>query len=192
MIWQKVDEIDLLNKWKMKESFTDIPLDLSLKVDKDYSTLCYGYSICDTSPKLTFERNKENMLTHEIQQIDDGPLDLSVKCDRINDQTMSVDRNREQIVIGKYQVEDNSENLCEIGYRKHNKLVKPYTNRQRCENCQFHVIPTNPDSADNDLAMVSKRLELTVLKYYGHILNFDQRRVHRNNALKTYKVNFFH
>ncbi len=112
-------------------------------------------------------------ITSDIYEINVEPLDLSMKCDR------GGANNNTDIKVG-----ESIREISVVPVRNENKSgVREQIVRRRSSS---RTIPTNPDSAEHDLAMVTTRLELVMMKYYGHILKFDRNCDVKNDALQVY------
>ncbi len=112
-------------------------------------------------------------ITSDIYEINDESLDLSMKCVRGGVNT-SIDIKAGKFIGEMSVVPVTNENKAGVRIKKSRRTSSSRT------------IPTNPDSAEQDLAMITMRLELVMMNYYGHILKFDRNRDVKNDAMEAY------
>ncbi len=171
----------------------DRPLDLSTERNSHRATTSNGshhmaLGNCSYTNKVHFN----------TCEINDEPLDLSMKCspsikccpskcvppreNKFNRALMCGGTVMEISVVP--DKENNNKEFNKDANNCHSKL---HSNRQPSSG-HIAPIPTNPDSAEEDLTMISTRLELVVLKHHGYILNFDKKSAVTEDALVAYKI----
>ena len=129
------------------------------------------------------------------------PLDLSTKCCPVGENKGNTNVTGGDIIPSTSSVphqenkdKNMSENVCnkprKFQYRAppSTQTVAPSGQIMAPPSGQIVPIPTNPDSAENDLDMISTRLEQVVMNHYGYILNFDKTRAITKEALANYKT----
>ncbi len=213
MEWQGVcSDTKPVNEWTVGNMYEspdhDVPLDLSMMKKSNDNTTFNGSQ--NTPLMASNNHNYKSRIPFRVYDIQDEPLDLSMKCcpsmtwcqpkkccpqtsccpsivKCVSPQGNKLNGTFTAREMGISVLPDRQTNNTHVSKDANRRLVKVHPYRQKSFG-HLAKIPTNPDSAVEDLTMIFKRLELVVLKHYGYMLNIDKKSVITKNALETYKT----